>query len=300
MAITLADVEREVAPRLGPYRRIQVAAPGSANPPSFVANVLKSSRERGDVTEGTFILRRGVLADGSAVPGFVVDDRVREVKDYAPLTGTVTADRAYTVAPAQTEMMELHHLHPDEELRPAVLSGLRRCYFVDRANVTLTAASAERNITFALEWLTDPAQIYAIAAALPSGLDLPASIQWWRVFPRAGAVWLAASPDPYPNSLLVTALRPHFTYVNGAYAANGPTADGDTLAVPLDYAAAAAHIEAWRLWADRLADAAAEGRRATQAEAAREFTRLATRYVPVPEGRVQHAAPFGPVRSLVL
>jgi hypothetical protein len=150
---------------------------------------------------------------------------------------------------------------------------------------------AEHDLTALAPWLTRPDQIHSVHAPALGNLQLGAELGWWHAYPRAGAVWLA-SPSLAPGALDVSVLRPHSSWVNGADSLTGPTADTDVLAVDLAYAAAAGHIEAWRLWADRLADAAAEGRRASQEMAAREFTRLAAKFVPAAPGRVQHGAPF--------
>lgn len=275
MTVQLQEIERALAPRVGPYRRVKVLSLGGTAPPTFVSNALKSTRERGDITEGMFVLRRGYLENGTAVPGFNTDDRVREVKTYVASTGTVTLDRDYAVAPAANEMVEFHHLHPDEELRTAVLEGLKRCYFLDDASVALASAAAERNLTTLVTWIVDASQFYGADYATTNTAELPRPVFHAQAIQKAAGVFLQTSPDPYPNTLRVIARRAHFTYVNAATLLTGPSTDTDQLAVDLPYAAAAGHIEAWRLYADRLADAAAEGRRATQREAAVEFTRQA-------------------------
>ena len=72
----------------------------------------------------------------------------------------------------------------------------------------------------------------------------------------------------------------HWSRVNGADSTTGPTGDNDTLDVDLDYAAAAAHIEAWHLFPDRLVLAAAGGTQATQQQAAAEFVRQVSFWGP--------------------
>jgi hypothetical protein len=212
-----------------------------------------------------FMLRRSATAA----------DRQRIAVSQDPTSGGVTADNLWAVPPSAGELIEFHHLDPALELRAAVLSGLRRCHFEDRAQITLSTTAPERDITAAIPWITRPDQIRRYQFTTTGATLLPSDVPWAQPFEKGGHVWLGAWPDEYPNTLLVTALRPHFTWVNGADSVNGPTLDADTLAVDLDYAAAAAHIEAWKLFSAKLKAAGDAGYQASQQQAAAEFTRAA-------------------------
>lgn len=274
--ITLAQIEQATAPRLGPYYRRAQSSITAGTTLSAYFDALKSAQAIGGV-EGMFMLRRGEKTDGTIV--VVADgDRQRIAGTPDPATGAVPPDRAWGVAPAAGEYVEFHHLDPTLELRVAVQAGLRRCFFEDRASVTLSSAAAERDLTSVVFWVTLPTQIRRIQWTTAGGSPtlLPQEEQWAQPFEQGGHVWLAGWPDQYPNTLLVTALRPHSTWVNGADSATGPTTDTDLLSLGLDYAAAAAHIEAWRLFAAKLTEAAAAGGQASQSTAAAEFTRQAT------------------------
>src|SRR5262245_17983745 len=69
----------------------------------------------------------------------------------------------------------------------------------------------------------------------------------------------AETAPPCAGIYIVEALRPHATWVNGLDAPNGPTADADVLACPLDYAATMSHAEAWRRCRATLQPIAAAG-----------------------------------------
>lgn len=288
---TLAQIEQATAPRCGPYRQVTVASGATA---SFIAtSLLTSIEDGGSGIVDAWVLRRGLLIDGTPVPGYVTGDRIRMAKDYTPSTGTVMVDRNYATAPVANELIEFHHLHPTDELRAAVLAGLKRCYLVDRASVTLSGTATERNLTAQAPWITDPDQLYAVSSVPVGSTELPLP-QWWnRTFTTAGAVWLALSPDPYPNTLLVTSRRPHFTLVNGVASTTGPTADSDTLSVDLHYAASAAHVEAWRIAQDKLQDAANEGRRLNLVAAAAVFTAAAKAHFSPPRPSWGFDEPYG-------
>lgn len=287
--VTLADIERELAPRVGPYSQRTVAS-GTAS--TMVITALASSLSLGGVKD-LWVLRRGKLTDGTAVPGFVVGDRQRIVTLDPDTSGTVIPDRAWATAPVVDEVVEFHHLDPEQELRPAVRAGLRRCFFEDRAALTLSSTATERDLTALAFWITDPKQVYRVQSSPIGSYAQPPELQWARPFSQGGHVWLAGSPDPYPDTLLVTARRAHFTFVNGADSTTGPTADDDVLAVDLLYATSAAHAEAWRLIPDRLRAAANEGLQVSQQEAADEFTRQARLHWRPPARRVSFMAPYG-------
>lgn len=288
MTVTLAEIERELAMRVGPYQE-ETAASGTTT--TVVVDALTSTIDRATL-EDLYLLRRGVDSAGDAVGGFVSTDRIRTIKTDTASTGTLEVDRAWTNAPVADEQIELHYLHPERELRAAALAGLKRCWFVDRAQVTLSGAAAERNLTTSVAWITDPEQVYRVEWSYPNDLTPPALVTWWKTFTKLGSVWIVMEPDVYPNNLLVTARRSHFTYVNAADSTTGPTADDDELLVDLDYAAAFGHAEAWRRFRPLLAAAARNGDRPSQAEVAVEATRLAMQWFNPPRRQVLMTKPL--------
>ena len=283
--VTLADIEREVAARVGPYRR-ETASGGTAT--TAVVAALQSTIDLGDVAD-LYLLRRSASAG----------DRQRIVKDYTPATGTLTVDRTWSSAPAAGEVVELHHLDPAGELRPAVQAGLRRCFFVDRASVTLTEVATERDLTALLPWITDPTQVYEVMRQYVGAYYPPVVVHWWKAFTRGGHVWLRLWPDPYPNALYVDARRSAASWVKPvgedeySDSTTGPTDDDDEVEVSLDYAAAAGHIEAWRRCGPRLQPVAQTGLYPAQSVAAAVLTEMAAKQFHPPVRRTQMPEPFG-------
>jgi hypothetical protein len=288
--VTLAQIEQATAPRCGPYRQETVSS--SPNPSLIVFAALQSTIDLGLVTD-MYVLRRGVLNTGAAIPGYVASDRIRLAKAYTPNLGQVEVDRAYTTAPVANELIEFHHLEPTKELRASVLAGLARCWFMDRVAVTLAGAAAERDVTASAFWITNPRQVYRVHYAPYNPLQQAREITWPHVFQKGGHVWLAAAPDPLPYGLLVTARRAHSTWVNGSDSPTGPLQDSDTLAIDLDYAASAGNVEAWRIARPRLQAAGAQKLITSQQEAAAEFTSNAASFFRPPARRVTLSAPFG-------
>jgi hypothetical protein len=286
--VTLREIEQEVAPRVGPY---DLLAAGSLSDVSFaVIPELDSSLDTGQY-EDLYMLRRGRKTDGTAVSGFNSADRVRICAAYDAATGRLTPDRAWAVAPVENEEIEFHHLHPERQLRRACKAGLKRCYFMDRVAVALTSAASERNVTTSVVWLKDEMLVKQIEYSLAGSVYNPRQVPWWRAIRKGGNVWLRAS-DPYPQSLEITVMRPASTYVNGATSLVGPDDDEDIVNVDLNYAAAAGHVEAWRIARHRLQPAAQTGLQATQKQAADEFTRLSMKAIHAFPQTIQFGEPL--------
>lgn len=230
-------IEQEVARRCGPFFSDVVADSGAAfayptGGPSLSAVVLptlQSSLELGDQWTGRYLLRRGLLQNSAGVvsllptstppnnlgpyfpTGTLAADRIRRVASVDYTSGTVTPDRPWTNYPASNELIELHYLDPDRELKIATLRGLDRCYVEDRTTLTLTGQATERDVTALASWLTQRDQIKNVQWNFPGTFQTAMDVRWFNPFLKSGHVWLSISPDPYPNTILVTARRPAST-----------------------------------------------------------------------------------------
>jgi len=277
MSTTLADIERTTARRVGPYYYaiLDRQLPSTATFDTVLVPMLRTTIDQ-DIVQNLFLLRRGLDYQGNTV---TLDpfDRQRQVATVDPLRGAVTVDRPWSVAPQAGEVVEFHHLDPQNELREVVRAGLRRCQFEDRYNLG-QGYFYEADLTSALPWLDDLNMVTNMQIGPYPGngygggpCDIP-----YTVFGECGHVWVRVEGSygsPYYGGLLVTVRRPHFSWVNGADTIGGPTQDTDTLNVDVDYAAAAAHIEAWHMLPAKLQAAAAGNTQATRDQAAQEFTR---------------------------
>jgi len=283
MTSTLAEIERATARRVGPYygAALDRQVPSISGLDFAIVPNLRSTMEV-DLVTNMWLLRRGLDYQGNPV---TVDplDRQRLVASYDALSGRVIVDRPWSVVPTPGEMVEFHHLDPSMELRTAVRNGLRRCFFEDRFDLG-SGYIYEADLTAALPWLIDQRQISRVQTGSPSGGLCGSTCDIsYTVFGQSGHVCLrlnSAGCGSFYGSVLVTVYRPHFSWVNSTDALEGPTDDDDVLDVDLNYAAAAAHIEAWHLLPARMAAAAAGGLQATQAMAAQEFTREARIHFP--------------------
>jgi len=279
--ITLAQLEQEVARRTGPFFQ---AAQDSGTPTSSTTTaaympMLKSSALLGG-PENLWLVRRGTLSDGvTQTPQPVaVADRARMVQTFDSSAGRVVIDRNWQNPMQPDELADFVHLQPQQELHRAVLAGLRRCYMGDRGQVgQYITADGDIDLTQQLPWLTNPDQVLRVQSGWPGAYyDIPfdAVTQAGHVLLAGGLAYVA------PGALWVSSSRPHWSWVNGTDSTTGPVADADTLDVDLDYAAAAAHIEAWHLFPSRMQAAAAGNFQATQKMAADEFTRQALIWAP--------------------
>lgn len=289
--VRLLEIEQELARRIGTYDEVEVAD-GTLS--SLTVAELKSSIASNEDVTDVYLLRRGLLRGGAAVPSFDPDDRIRAVSSIEPETGTIRVDQAWAVSPVAGELIEFHFLHPRRELRAAVLRGLRRAYILDRVSVAWTGNAAELDLTTSLSWLRHPSQVRRVQWLPTGGIVLPTAVRWTAPILVGGNVTLQLS-GAYAGDLYLTVLRPADTLVNGATCLIGPNDDQDILAVDLDYAVAAAHIEAWRIGALRpkLQAQALGGAGISQAEAAREFSERARLLVPRSPGSIHFREPFG-------
>jgi hypothetical protein len=280
---SLAQIEAELARRVGPFQ-ILTTDPTSPtiSTPSYAAVPSLQSLIDQDLVTNLYLLRRGVLSDGvTPTPQPIATyDRLRTVYSVDSGTGRVEPDRAWQTSCWPSEQLEVHHLHPDLELLPAIQAGLRRCFFEGRVQMP-PGYYYEFDVTASLPYVTDQQQIRRVQVGpWPSGWP-----GWWRgplelpfaTFGDGAHVWLRISGSvywgPFWGGVLLTLHRNHFGFVNGADQLTGPVLDTDVLSCDLDWAVSAAHAEAWLRFPARLQAAAATGLQATQQMAAAEFQR---------------------------
>ena len=209
-------------------------------------------------------------------------DRIRQVQTFDSTAGRIVVDRNWSQPMQPTEVAIFTHLHPEQELRVAVLGGLRRCFLEELIAGSGANAYGYSDLTSAYPWLTNPDQVVRVQP-MGSGTDSP-----FEAVVSSGHVMLKAPM----GQMWVTCLRPAWSWVNEAES-SGPTLDGDQLSVDLDYAASAGHIEAWHQFPAHMFSAAAGNLQATQEMAAREFTRQSMIWGPPPLRSIQFSDRVG-------
>ena len=271
--VTLADIEAMTMRRCGPYKKVRATLGSTVSRLSAAA--LTTSIPQGGYEE-QFILRRGITMDGTWVPIFTQDDRVRQVAIYEFEDGRLFADREWTNAPDSTsgEAVEIQALDPEHEIRPCVLEGLKRCFFWDTVSVGLVSSevSYNANLTASVPWITDPSQIREVSFAYANQLVPPSVVPWWKAYRSGKDVWVR-SQGAFIGSLVIDVLRPASSLVNGETSLNGPNDDLDVLYIDKSYAAWASIIELWKEHADRLMPLTHEGLGTALKTAAAEFTK---------------------------
>ncbi len=297
--ITLAQLEQETARRTGPFFQAaqDSGVPTSSTTAAAYMPTLKSSAVLGG-PENLWLLRRGLLSSGAATPQPVDPaDRVRLVQTFDPGSGRVVVDRNWLNSMQPDELADFTHLHPQQELRQSVMAGLRRCFLQELVPAVLTTPYGDIDLTYQYPWLTNPDQV----TRCQYGWQKPWADTTFEAYQQQGHVLLGGTSGSYaPSNLWVSALRPAWSLVNDVESTTGPTADDDVLSVDLDYAASAAHIEAWHLFPAHMFAAAAGNLQATQEMAAREFTRQSLIWGPEPNRRIGFSQVFGPASTVVL
>jgi len=279
---SLAELEQEVSRRLGPFYIYPCDdTTPTVSTVNYAAVPALQSLTGMNKIDNLFLLRRGVLADGTPSPAVTPDDRQRMVVDLDPNSGRVQVDRTWQNAPAPNEQLEFMHLDPAQELRPAVLAGLRRCLLQERVLLG-PGYIYECDLTASLPWVVTSNQVQRVQTGpYPSGwpgwwggpLDVP-----FEVFMECGHVWIRVSGGiawgPFYGGLLLTLNRPGDS-IGGSGCDSTLSSDADLIAPNVDWAAAACHIELWHRYPARMQAAAASGWQASQKDAAAEFTRQA-------------------------
>jgi hypothetical protein len=159
---TLAQIEVALARRVGPFYYLTADPQSPTTATASYVNIpsLQSSFDQ-DLVTNLYLLRRGVLGDGTPTPAAIASyDRVRSVYTVDANNGRLQPDRPWQVSPYPYEQFEVHHLHPDQELLPAVQAGLRRCFFEDRVQLD-PGYYYEFDLTNVLPYVTDQQQIAA-------------------------------------------------------------------------------------------------------------------------------------------
>ena len=293
--ITLAQLEQEVARRTGPFFQAaqDSSVPTTSTAISAYMPTLKTTALLGG-PENLWLLRRGVLFDGTPIgAAYTPQDRTRMVQSFDSSAGRIVIDRNWYQPMAPDELADFTHLHPEQELRKAVQAGLRRCFMGDTMPGLVTSGYGDIDLTYQYPWITSPNQITRVQY----GWAKPYADAPFEATTQQGHVMLRGTSGSYaPANVWVSAMRPAWSWVNGAESTTGPTDDDDQLDVDLDYAASAGHIEAWHLFPSHMFAAAAGNLQATQEMAAREFSRQALIWGPSPSTRIA----FSEVVSLPL
>lgn len=268
-----------MARRTGPFFQAaqDSGSPTSSTTTAAIMSSLKTNAVLGG-PENLWLLRRGILLDGTLTPNPInVADRERLVQAFDAGAGRVIVDRNWRDPMQPSELADFTHLHPSQELRPAVLAGLRRTFVSDRGRIYPNLEGGQVDVTAVLPWVTSPNQVLRLQAGYTNtDGDLP-----FNAVSQGGHVLLVGAMGGVgPGGSWLTAMRPAWSWVNDAESLTGPTKDTDELDIDLDYAASAGHIEAWHLFPSRMFAAAAGNLQASQEMAAREFSRQAMIHGP--------------------
>lgn len=279
--ISLMELERWVARKIGPFYRRQVGTGSTVN--ALYVPRMRSSLNRGEY-EDMFVLRRGLTYGDELILNFNSDDRIRSIDTYDAVAGTLAVDRVYTNAATNGEAVELHALDPEEELRPAVQDALKRCFFWDTVSINVTGSGVYNlGLTEAVPWLTSPNQVRDVSLSYPSQLLPPQRMGWWQPY-RDGKNLKLYTKGGGVGSVTVTALRPFSSLVNGELSLGGPNDDLDMLYGDLEYLGWAGVVECWKNHPEVLQPLATQNMRPSRQDAASEFTKKSSAIVQqVPE-----------------
>jgi hypothetical protein len=272
--VTLQEIEQAVARTVGPYARFKAITGSTVS--RLAATRLKSAAPLGSY-EDQFMLRRGRTYDTDAwLSIYDPTDRTRLVLTYDATLGYLSNDNQWVNAPdaANGEAVEVMYLEPDQELRPAVLDGLARCFFWDTLTIQTTGGGANKlNVSAAAPWITSVRQIKTLGYNATSALFAPTPLTWFRPFQQGKDIWVWTD-GMMAGNYIMDVLRPVKTLVNNETSFVGPNDDLDILYVDKNYALWAGVLALWQTVPERIMPLIHEGLRPDQKAAAAQFTKF--------------------------
>lgn len=210
MAASLTTIRQLMGAELGRYQQGTANSTGNTTL-TLVDDQLVSSLSLEDFGKDCFL----------CLPAKSGDDRVsRIIASFAPSTGTITVDRAWSASTVpDSAVYEIHGVvEPITDLQACVNQALKRILLVDEFTVTPTANAIRHDLTTANAWLTDPLWIrqvgYLVSGESRAEVD-PFRNRAVRGYPsvEAGIVYLNHGPRTFAanETIYVRCLRPAYS-----------------------------------------------------------------------------------------
>lgn len=296
--MTLKQYRARAAKELGPFLR-STAGTGSTrtlliDPASPVASTLEQSQ----LYQDHYLLRPTVTA--------ISGDRVRMVKVYEPITGRLTPDNPWAVAPTAGEEYELHGtIEPDTVLVELINQALLECFVVTEFSFTPIAQQNRHNVTGAQPWLINPHWVRAVGTLGPNEsreqVDPYSRVLRGQAIVEDGSNVYLEHQGQYFNGnelIYVRCIKPAFYHCaasGGVFGTQaGLTLDTDIAPISEDWLAAATLVEAWRRYGQILDPQADQRLIRNRAEAASWKTDCQSTYFSLPPLQFMPLSHFGP------
>lgn len=248
---TLLQARQYVAKELGGFLA-STATGGTTATLLDSAWPVGSTLSQDDFFEDYYILRPAAA---------LASDRTRLVKTYAPATGTLTPDTAWTNAPVAAEAYELHGvIHPSVDLVDAINEALKRTLIRTEVIGTTITQVMRHSLATIAPWLTDPLWVRQVGW-LASTDDRNKVDPYWRIV-RGQAVEddttnvssvTLEHPGAYWNGTEILYVRvikrayDHCRPTAGVYGAqSGLVLDTDDVPINVEWLGSAALVEIWR------------------------------------------------------
>jgi hypothetical protein len=213
---------------------------------------ITSSLSQDDYYTDYYLLRPAAVAAA---------DRLRLVKTYAPATGTLTPDTAWTNAPAASEAYELHGvLNPATDMLDAINEGLKRCLIRTEIVGSTIAQVSRHSLATIAPWLSDPLWVRQVGWL--SANDNRNQVNPYQRLVRGVAIEDDSTnvsgvaiehPGYYWNGtelLYVRIVKRSYDHCRAAAGVfggqSGLTLDTDEAPINLEWLGAAALVEIWR------------------------------------------------------
>ena len=196
----------------------------------------------------------------------------RRVATFAPASGTITPDRAWTTGPSNGTTYQVLRYFDWIDWKAALNRGLERCHYVDEEAVTIVANTRQYTMPTWVERATDLVGLTVRHGTTVNDYDRVV-LGDWEIYEDAGALYINAPQLSTADTLLVKGWRRYAVL----------SADTDTTACPKELAIAAGKIEAVQKIMNACAPQERRFWERAYEQASRDFTwisRIYTRRVP--------------------
>lgn len=296
MANTLQTIRRNFGRELGGFLTSYTTSGTTTTLVDTTFN-LKSSISSEKTYKDWWVLRPNAADTG---------DKVRRVASYAPSSGTLTVDLAYTNAPT-VELYELYAMaEPSVDMPLWINHALQKCFVVVELTLSPTANAIRHSLASAASWLQEAGWVRQVGY-LANGENREQRDPYERVVRghvvQDGGTFYLYHPSTTFNStdtLYVKAIKPAYYHCRASGGSfgdqSGLTAETDEAPTNYPWVTSAALMEAWRHLGRILDPAASEGLIRDRGEAAAWFTSQTRSNFRIPELTFRpHRGWFGPL-----
>lgn len=294
---TLRTYRRRAAEEIGPFHHGTAAATSTTSALIDTTWPVTSAISQDDLYTDHFLFRPDAAASS---------DKVRVVKTYNPTTGTLTPDTAWTNAPSEGEVYELHGVIEPLALHARINDALKECFLVVEVTGTPIDQSQRHGLTTIASWLTDLQWVrqagYLTTSEDRNEVDPFRRVVYGSPVKDGNEVYLSHPGRIFSSNqvLHIKLLKPAYFHCKASGGSfgdqSGLSAETDEAEPVEEWVAASTLREAWRKHMRVLAASGHEGLLRDRAEAEAWYRDQTRRHFSPPPMTFRPIVGWGPVR----